>query len=700
MHFLRNRRIGTQIAVVGCLGVAAALVCASLHWWGSHEVAQIAGRMNDARSQLALDMQLQIDLLQARRQEKDFLFRHDMKSVAAHGDAMAAAGADLARLVAATADQPDLRQTLASLQQDLAGYGAGFGQVVALQTSIGLNESEGLLGQLRTAVHDVEDKLKLVRSPDAQIAMLMMRRHEKDFIARLDPSYRAQFEARQPEFAAAIADAAIPEAARTEMASRMQAYHDSFDRFVTSMLAQAKAIASLTTIYADIEPRFTAVDRVFVAKAAQAEQDGTRATAWINQVTLLVVGLMIAVACLLSWLVSRGISRPIVGLTRVMTLLAEGRLEVELQDTGRRNEIGAMAEAVQVFKQTALEKRRGDAAMADMQEAAEQARNRSDAEQAELAQQQAHVVEELAAALARLAKGDLTQVLNQDFPPAYRRLQTDFNTAVAELNTAISAVVVATSGIQSGSEEIAQAAHDLSARTERQAASLEETAAALDQITATVRRTADGAKHAQGVVASTMASATQSGAVMRQAVTAMGGIEQSATKISQIIGVIDEIAFQTNLLALNAGVEAARAGDAGRGFAVVASEVRALAQRSAGAAKEIKALISTSSQQVETGVRLIDETEKSLGAMVSQIGQITGVVSDIAASAQEQSVGLSQVNTAINHMDQVTQQNAAMVEESTAASHALGQETSELARLARRFRVADAAPAAPRATAA
>ena len=250
-----------------------------------------------------------------------------------------------------------------------------------------------------------------------------------------------------------------------------------------------------------------------------------------------------------------------------------------------------------------------------------------------------------------------------------------------------------TGGIQTGASEISQASDDLSKRTEQQAATLEETAAALDHITATVRKTAEGSIQASSVVAGAKDDAEKSGVVVREAVAAMGQIEQSAQQISQIIGVIDEIAFQTNLLALNAGVEAARAGDAGKGFAVVASEVRSLAQRSAEAAKEIKTLISTSSKQVNQGVALVGQTGEALQRIVSKVLEITGLVSEISASAQEQATALAQVNTAVNQMDQVTQQNAAMVEQSTAASHALTREAGELARLMARFQTGAAAPA-------
>jgi methyl-accepting chemotaxis protein len=255
------------------------------------------------------------------------------------------------------------------------------------------------------------------------------------------------------------------------------------------------------------------------------------------------------------------------------------------------------------------------------------------------------------------------------------------------MQDALRGISTAAGGIRAGSEEIASASDDLSRRTEQQAASLEETAAALEQITATVRKTATGANEVSSLVANARGGAEKSGQIVAQAVSAMTEIETSSNQVSQIIGVIDEIAFQTNLLALNAGVEAARAGDAGRGFAVVAQEVRALAQRSADAAKEIKTLISTSTQQVGTGVNLVGQTGQALQAIVDQVASIDGLVKEIAASAQEQSTGLHQVNVAVNQMDQVVQQNAAMVEQATAATHSLKGEAGELATLVGRFKV-------------
>ena len=321
---------------------------------------------------------------------------------------------------------------------------------------------------------------------------------------------------------------------------------------------------------------------------------------------------------------------------------------------------------------------------------AEEALKSSEVEQA---RQSELVRVTMATALDQLADGDLVARIETVLPSHVDALRASFNQAATQLQTLLLTLFEKNSGIVDEIGELSVRSKSFAQRTEQQAASLEETAAALDEITATVRKTADGAKHANEVVAAARGDAEQSERVVRDAVVAMGAIEKSAGEISQIIGVIDEIAFQTNLLALNAGVEAARAGEAGRGFAVVASEVRALAQRSAQAAKEIKALISTSSGQVSSGVKLVGETGKALARILGQVGEITGIVTEITASAQEQAVGLQEVNAAINQMDQMTQQNAAMVDESTTASDSLAGEAAELTALIDRFRVG--APSAP-----
>jgi len=396
---------------------------------------------------------------------------------------------------------------------------------------------------------------------------------------------------------------------------------------------------------------------------------------------------VLVVCAAVSFVMGRRLARPIVSMSATMEQLAEGRLEASIAAEARTREVGRMARALTVFKQNALERTRLETEAQANRSRSEEERERVAAERARAAAEQAEVVRRLGEGLERLAQGDLLARLGDGFSESYAMIRDDFNRAVDKLKETILAVVTGADAIASGAREISAASDDLAHRTEQQAASLEETAATLTEITETVTRSADGAKRAREVVSSAKADADKSSVVMGQAVEAMNAIAGSSNQIGQIIGVIDEIAFQTNLLALNAGVEAARAGEAGRGFAVVASEVRALAQRSAEAAKEIKKLISQSSAQVDAGVTLVAETGRSLERILTQVGQINVAVSDIAAGAHEQATALAQINVAIDQMNTFTQQNAAMVEESTAAGRSLSDETARLSRLVGQFQV-------------
>jgi methyl-accepting chemotaxis protein len=383
------------------------------------------------------------------------------------------------------------------------------------------------------------------------------------------------------------------------------------------------------------------------------------------------------------------VSRPIKAMVATMNQLASGDVSVVVAGSDRQDEIGFMARAVQVFKDNGLKLVSSEAEALRHRDLTEQERAANEETRAAVQRQQQAVVAALANGLDRLSQGDLTGRLSQVFGQDYEKLRTDFNATADSLQEAMRTIIKATGGISSGSDEIAHASDDLSRRTEQQAASLEETAAALNLITATVKKMAGGTSEAAAVVATTRQEAESSGVIVQQAVDAMGKIKGSSQQMSQIIGVIDEIAFQTNLLALNAGVEAARAGDAGRGFAVVASEVRGLAQRSAEAAKEIKALISASSEQVDGGVMLVGKTGAALKNIIDKVATIDALVHEISAQSQDQATSLAEVNIAINQMDQVVQQNAAMVEESTAAAHALKSETQALTSIVGRFQIDD-----------
>lgn len=408
----------------------------------------------------------------------------------------------------------------------------------------------------------------------------------------------------------------------------------------------------------------------------------------IAAVTATIIG-VVALTGVLAFLLSSMVVKPIVQMTSAMGNLAGGDTTVEIPAQGRHDEVGRMSAALIVFKDTMLQGQRLSREADETRLLSEQERREREEFKALEQEKIAVAVQELAHGLNSLANGNLTHRIDKMFPTELERLRIDFNSAVTKLHDALATVGINARAIDSGASEIQMAADNLARRTEQQAASVEETASALEEITVTVKESARRAEQVGELVARARGGAEKSGAIVEKAVTAMNQIEKSSGEISNIIGVIDDIAFQTNLLALNAGVEAARAGEAGKGFAVVAQEVRELAQRSARAAKEIKMLITASSDQVRNGVTLVHQTGEALEIIVHDVKQINENVEAIVQSSREQSNGLQEINIAVNTMDQGTQQNAAMVEEQTAASHSLANEAATLSSLLSQFRISD-----------
>jgi methyl-accepting chemotaxis protein len=405
---------------------------------------------------------------------------------------------------------------------------------------------------------------------------------------------------------------------------------------------------------------------------------GAETASTISGTLVLLIMLGLAIVGLVAggvWYLIRRAIMPLAATAEVMKRMADGDYDVAVAGVDRKDEIGTMVQAIEVFR------------TASKAQASAEAKQRA-------------VVTELAGALKELATGNMEHRITTSLAPEYEELRTTYNSTVQGLGDILGRVAASATSVHTGASEIRAASDDLAQRTEQQAASLEETAAAMNQVTGLVKDTADSSAEVNRSIGEAHRQASEGGVVVQRAVAAMGAIEKSAQEITQIINVIDGIAFQTNLLALNAGVEAARAGDAGKGFAVVANEVRALAQRSADAAKDIKGLITTSAEQVGDGVSLVGETGALLANIVMRVGEISTLITDIAQSAESQAVSLQQVNSAVGEMDKMTQQNAAMVEQSTAAARSLASEADELTSLVARFRTGSEAAgpvaAAPR----
>ena len=423
------------------------------------------------------------------------------------------------------------------------------------------------------------------------------------------------------------------------------------------------------------------------------ELNTMNATFWREATSAGITALILLAALTAASIVlALGLVRPIRALTHTMGELAAGHLSLTVPGLKRRDEVGAMAAAVEHFREAGIEKQRLEHEAAAQRAATEASRQRAADEEARANREREAVVSTVADALSRLAHNDLTASIRADVPQGYARLRDDFNLAARNLASALEKVAAGSNSIASNSKSIASAADDLSRRTEVQAASIEQTSAALTEISKAIASTAEGTREVREVVISARRDTENTGNIVASTVEAIGGIEQSARQVSQIIGVIDEIAFQTNLLALNAGVEAARAGEAGRGFAVVASEVRALAQRSADAAKEIKGLITTSGTHVENGVRTVSAAQEALGKITAHVANIERVITEIAAQSGAQADNLREVNQAIGQLNTATQENAAMVEEATAACRSLDDETNNLETLLGEFSTGHSTP--------
>jgi methyl-accepting chemotaxis protein len=609
---------------------------------------------------------------------KDLSGKLDALAAAPHGDALA--------------------KPIGALKTQIGAIAKAFEAVQQAQQTAGESATIGPVGKSHTDAKTLLDDTNAAYKDGATLEGEQMRRAaaamqlaQLQYEATFDDQPKSDFSAAAADYNAAFTASNLADDVKATLNLDVNNYVDAFKEASAAELAYAQATDAVVKAFDSLAAPIK--DLGDATAAASDAGAGLAAAQTDTETTIdLAAAIAIAIGLISIVLVSRSLAKPIRKLDEAMTRLAGGDLAVEPPALGRRGVYASIAHAFERIKQAMVDddqQARAATARREEREANEIARRQSEAERAAAAREQDRTVSALADACERLSEGNLTFRISEDFPPAYQKVKDDFNEAIAQMQSAVAVISDSVRGIRVNADAVAHASDDLSRRTEQEAATLEETAAALGEITVTVKKAAESALHAREVVAAADGDAKKGAVVVKQAVGAMDAIAKSAKQITHIIGVIDEIAFQTNLLALNAGVEAARAGEAGRGFAVVASEVRALAQRSAEAAKEIKGLISASTAQVGHGVELVAETGAALERIMAQVADVNAVIAGIAAGAHEQSTGLDEVNVALGRMDQVTQQNAAMVQQSTATSRSLSHETMELSRLVDQFEIDD-----------
>ncbi len=684
MARISSGNIAMRILMLAGIGILGLLLVSAI-FIGQRSIEQ---RYRDASLDISAEkgrfVALGTAVHEARELEQNFLLSKDItyssQFHATLGKAMATLS-DIGQVAPSSqADQ------LAQLLQALKDYDTSVSGLVKVGQELGLNPDSGLEGTMRNSVHSIEAQVEKVASPELMVSMLMMRRHEKDFIMRGDAKYIAKHDEEATRFIALVKTAFPPGAKRMRVMDALDVYRNAFRFYSDAALKEVEARKASLSAYMAIGPilastleELDAGDTIAIKASDEASRLALKIAA--GMLALVAAALLIGVL-----LIGRSITRPVQALTEAMRKLASGETGFVVPGLGLRNEFGSMAGALDVFRNAAIAARQ-------MEQDAAEARERSQRERAELQAESDRLARQrlleatggMAAAVRELAQGNLAVDLDQQFSEDFESLRLDLKHAFKQLGAAMAQISETGDLIDAGTQSIADSTDELARRTEVQAASLEETAAALDQITANVTQSVARAQEARQSARKADQDAKQTSVIVGQAVEAMGRIEETSGRISNIISLIDGMAFQTNLLALNAGVEAARAGDSGRGFAVVAQEVRELAGRSAAAAREIKDLLEHSHREIKTGAKLVRETGAALTGIAEGIGSISQDVEAIADGSREQALGLKEVNDAVNLMDQSTQQNAAMVQENNTAGAMLKNQAAMLRDLLSQF---------------
>jgi methyl-accepting chemotaxis protein len=590
-RLLSRFKLAYQIAVIGAIGIVGLVAIGVVYLQASAtqaEYARVRGRAIKAEAAVAA---LRTEMLQARRHEKDFQLRRKDDYQKEHAATMTRVAGQLAALEAMNHDAATTA-LIGKVRGGVAQYDAAFAELVDSAHVVGLDETQGRLGELRNAVHAIEAELKKVNHPEVAVSMLMMRRHEKDFLARLEPSYAAEVKARLPEFQAALTAAQVGAALEADLTKRMTTYQNAFADMAAAKLAEGVAAQKLSAAYAALDPVLLELVEVFEAslQTARAASDAANDQAYRT----ILAGILIVVVAVaaMAWLVGRGISQPVVRMVGAMRQLAAGDLAVDVFGTERRDEVGTLAQALQVFKVNAQEARQLEAE-----------RDRQRAEQQRVAERLTE--------LTRTFDGKVTGVL--------------------QVLTAASTELQATAGAMTSTAE----------ETSRQSTAI---AAAADETSANVQTVASASEELSTSIAEIGRHVSQSTAIAAKAARqahetkdVVDGLAQSAQSIGQVVSLITDIASQTNLLALNATIEAARAGDAGKGFAVVASEVKTLANQTTRATDEISQQIVEIQSATGAAVAAIE----TVGDVISEINQIAAA---IAAAVEQQAAATGEIS--------------------------------------------------------